>query len=305
MKNIRITIVSILFVIAAYTVQHLEAQSIKSADLIIFSFNRPMQLYAVLESTHKYMTNLNKIFVLYRTTTQDYENGYQEIQRTFPDVQFVKQGSNPRADFKPLLLRCFYGSPAEYIMFSVDDDIVKDYVDIQQCIHALEKSGAYGFYLRLGTNITTEYDGRNTQIGISSYTEIEPNILKFNFKDGIGTWAYPHNLDMTIFKKSHIEHFYRNNHYTSPNTLESNWAGAADLNCYGLCFRTSKKFMLPLNIVQQDWWCPNENSFTAEQLQAKWNNGLCINIEQFFQDHNNCVLVGYMPLFIPRNTIIK
>ena len=128
-------------------------KNIKNTDLIIFSFNRPMQLYAVLECTHKYFANLNNTYVLYRTSSQSYENAYDEIKIIFNQVHFVKQGNNPRADFKPLLLQCFFDSPAEYIMFSVDDDIVRDFVDIAECIDAMEKFDAYGFYLKLGENI--------------------------------------------------------------------------------------------------------------------------------------------------------
>ena len=144
--------------------------------------------------------------------------------------------------------------------------------------------------------------GYNGRIGLpSSAEEIKKDILKFKFKDGIGDWAYPNCLDMAIFKKSKISNFYVNAGYSSPNTLESAWAGVADLNKFGLCFRLSKKFVLPLNIVQEDWWVPNENSFSAEELFQKWKEGLKINISEFYRINNNCALMGYAPNFIPRN----
>jgi len=271
----------------------------QTADLIIFSFNRPLQLYALLESISKYITNLNHIYVLYRTSSDRFEVGYQEISRHFPSITLAKQGNDPRGDFKPLLLRCFSGSPAEYIMFAVDDDIVKDSVDITRCVQAMQKYNVYGFYLRLGMNITRQY-GQNLSIMIPSPVPVEDDILQFSFKHGIGDWAYPHNLDMTIFKKSDIQSFFRNRHYSSPNTLESAWSGAANLHVYALCYAVSKKFMLPLNIVQQDWWVPNENSYSIEELQGKWEQGFCIDISQFDRVNNDCVLMGYRPVFIPR-----
>ena len=36
------------------------------ADLIIFSFNRPMQLYALLESVEKYLTGIEETVIIYR-----------------------------------------------------------------------------------------------------------------------------------------------------------------------------------------------------------------------------------------------
>lgn len=300
-RKFSIFLILVAVIFPCYGKIRLHRRQKKTADLIIFSFNRPMQLYAVLEGVQKYFSNLNNTYVLYRTTNQDYDQAYNEIKSTFNNVHFVKQGDNPRGDFKPLLLQCFFDSPAEYIMFSVDDDIVKDFVDLNECIEALEKSGAYGFYLRLGENITVQYN-QDIVIGIPSYTEVKKDILKFKFNEGIGDWAYPHNVDMTIFKKSNIAGFYMNASYSSPNTLEGQWCGAADLNNYGLCFRESKKFMLPLNIVQQDWWVPNANLHSIEELFQKWKDGLKIDIDKFYQINNTCVLMGYKPIFIDRNS---
>jgi hypothetical protein len=303
---------NILLILVALAVFHLKYVDCKqhapnrtnhdAADILIFSFNRPMQLYAVLESVHKYFSHLNKIYVLYRTSTLDYDTAYDQLRKIFSHVRFVKQGSSPRSDFKPLLLKCFFDSQAEYLMFSVDDDIVKDYVDIYECTAALKKSNAYGFYLRCGINITTGY-GADIQFPVPPYTEIKPNILKFYFKDGADAWGYPNNVDMTIYPKIKIESFLKNATYSSPNTLESLWSRVANLNDYGLCFKTSKMFTLPLNIVQQDWWVPNENSFTADELLQKWKEGLAIDINQFFQVNNNCAFMGYIPNFVKRDNL--
>lgn len=270
----------------------------KSVDLLVFSFNRPLQLYATLESVHKYFSNMHQIYVLYRTTNADYDAAYNELIQKFANVKFVKQGGNPRGDFKPLLLQCFVDSPAEYIMFSVDDDIATDYVDFNHCVQALEESNAHGFYLRLGTNIIKNYKAE-IYFTQPPFTQMEHDILKFQFNQGSGDWAYPNNVDMTIFKKSKIENYILNGPYSSPNTLEGCWY-PTDLHSCGLCFKTSKKFMLPLNIVQQDWYVPNENSYSIHTLFLKWREGLAIDINQFYKIQNNCVLMGYHPTFIYR-----
>lgn len=286
--------------VGLYNVVQAADQGSKRADVIVFSFNRPLQLYALLESVHKYIYSINQMYVLYRTTDQAYDKAYKEIQADFPRVKFVKQGRCPRSDFKPLLLQCFYETRAEYILFSVDDDMVKDAVDLNECIHAMENYGGYAFYLRLGTNITRQY-GTNGAISIGSYTEVQKDILKFRFQDGQGDWHYPNTLDMALYKKSTIEHGMCTLPYTTPNTLESLWSGMADMSQYGLCFRMSKKFVLPLNIVQQDWWVPNENSYSAEVLFQKWQDGLKMDISQFDRINNDCALMGYIPRFIERS----
>lgn len=274
-------------------------QTHKKADLIIFSFDRPMQFYALLESVHKYITNLNQIYVLYRTSNEEYDAAYHEIKDNFPQIKCIKQGSQPRQDFKPLLLECFLSCQTEYIMFAVDDDIVNDYIDVSECINAIEQTDAYGFYLRAGTNIIKHYPD-NLPLIVPPLIAVENNMFKFQFKDGSDVWGYPHNVDMTIFKKSQIVDFFKNAHYSSPNTLEGEWAGTANLNKYGLCFTVSKKFTLPLNIVQQDWLTPNNSSFSAQNLLSKWKNGLSIDIEPFSQVIPCSFLMNYTPTFIER-----
>jgi len=298
-----------LFLTISFFLSHssIRAQIIpsKTADLVIFSFNRPMQLYATLESVSKYVSNLNQIYVLYRTSAEQYEQAYQEVQQRFSHIKLVKQGSNPHQDFKPLLLQCFDGSSAEYIMFAVDDDMVKDFVDITQCIEALQKYNAYGFYLRLGVNIARQY-GQHYSLKMPAVEYVERDIIKFKFKDGIGDWGYPHTVDMALFKKSNLESFFRNHAYSSPNTLEASWAARASSNEYALCYQGSKIFALFINTVQQDHHISEKDVWNAHELLIKWQQGLVIDIAQFDRVNNDCTLMEYIPRFILRTkNIIK
>lgn len=272
----------------------------QTTDLIIFSFDRPLQLYALLESVQKNMSGLNQIHVLFRTSSTAYDNAYQEIQSTFPNIHLVKQGNNPRHDFKPLLLQCFLNSPAEFILFAVDDDIVKEAVNINKCINAMQETNAYCFFLRLGTNITQQYN-QTVPLLTPPCIEVKKDIFKYYINDGnYGDWRYPNNVDMTLYKKSNIESFFVHGNYSSPNTLEANWTTQQNLHQYGLFFKTSKMFALPLNIVQQDWITPNQGAFTSSQLLKLWHDGLTMDITQFYRLNNACAFVDQKPTFIIR-----
>lgn len=297
-KNI--SLLMMLSIIVTCIDANIPDRKYKTADLIIFSFNRPMQVYALLESIHSYVTNLNQIYIIYRTSNQEYDNAYNEIKSIYPNIHYLKQGSNPRGDFKPLLLNTFFDSTAEYIMFSVDDDMVKDFFDINECVDALGMHNAHGFYLRLGLNMTENYPTYQ-KVDLPSFTFIENNMLLFKFDNGTDGWAYPQNIDMTIFKKTSIQSLIQHGNYSSPNTLEIALGAGSNLNNYGLCFKTTKKFMVALNIIQQDWWVPNENSFSIEHLFTKWQQGLKIDISKYFQLNNTAIIVNQKPTFIPRN----
>ena len=115
-----------------------------AADLVVYSFDRPMQLFALLESIDFYVTGLGEITVIYRSSDDQFSMAYEEVENCFPGVVFVKQGSNPHADFKVLTLRAAFESPHDYILFAVDDIIVKDFIDVERDVQNLELYDAYG-----------------------------------------------------------------------------------------------------------------------------------------------------------------
>ena len=127
------------------------------ADLLVFSYNRPLQLYCFLESLFHYAKNLGTVSVLMRAD-QKYVEGYEQVKKSFPSVTFIEQSKvSPQHDFKQHTIEIVEGGKNDYVIFAVDDIIVKDNFDIHDCIEALQKTHAYGFYLRLGTNITHCY----------------------------------------------------------------------------------------------------------------------------------------------------
>jgi len=272
----------------------------KTADLIIFSYNRPLQILALLESIDKFVSNLNQISVLYRVGNEDISKAYDQIIELYPKIQWVKQGLFPRQDFKPLLLECIAGTSAEYVVFAVDDDIVKDHIDMEECVDALEKTNAFCFYFRLGDNITVQY---NSEVALipPKRTEVKKNIFLYYLDDGNhGDWRYPNNLDMTLYKKERILPFFKTGTYHSPNTLEGNWAGISNLNDYGLFYKQSKMFSLPINMVQEDWINPCERTFSAQELLEFWKEGLKMDLEPYHFLNNSCPFVSQKPTFKKR-----
>ncbi|MCX5921936.1 MAG: hypothetical protein NTX86_01250 [Candidatus Dependentiae bacterium] len=298
-NSYRLTLLVLFFFISFGMLADIKTGQNGKTDLIIFSYNRPLQLHALLESLTIFVSNLNEIYVLYRVNNEQFDHAYEEIKAIFPRINFVKQGNNPRNDFKPLLLQCFFASPAAYILFAVDDDIVKDYVDMRTCTEALEATNAYCFFLRLGKNIVKQY-GQNISLTLPPCVEVKKNIFNYYIKNGIGDWRYPNNVDMTVYKKSTVAPFFQNANYHSPNTLEAMWAAQQNLNTYGLFFETSKMFALPINIIQEDWYTTHENSFTAQELLHLWQDGYAMNLAPFHNLNNPCAFVAIPPTFIKR-----
>jgi hypothetical protein len=267
-------------------------------DLIIFSYNRPLQLEALLYSTKKRIKHIHNIHVLYREKGAAFIDAYQPIIDEYPEIYFHKQ-ELPPSDFKPMLTDIINNSEATYICFAVDDILITEDIDMHLCTQALDKTNAYGFYLRLGTNITYSYN-YNISLDVPTLTPVDDDIYMFNFKGNKSYWAYPNTVDMTIYKKELLQHVFASLPFSSPNTLEGNWHRIAELDTTGLCFSHSKMINTPLNIVQEDWYNKNESSYTAEALLDIWQQGLRIDIEDIHKLNNNSAHISYIPIFIRR-----
>ena len=274
----------------------------KRADLLIFSSDRPLQLYACLESVQRYFSGYEQIYVLCRANDARYRSGYAKVQRAFPDVRWIYQSSEPKKDFKPLLLQTLFDSPSEYIVFGVDDQIATDFADLKECMEMMEKTKAYGFYLRLGKHITHSYQCGKDQAVPRSVCLKEGEIYGWNLKSGYSDWDFPNTLDMTLYRKKDLKTPFEKMRYKTPNSLEFCWAKEAHLTKeIGLYFAHSKVVNTPLNIVGRTG-NPHmqESLLSIEELLAKFEQGLKIDIDPLYRIDNTSPHIEHYPEFALR-----
>jgi len=256
--------------------------SSKKADIIIFSYDRPMQLSAFLESLKKYVQGLQKVSVIYRISNQFFDDAYDSVKKVFPSTQFIKQSL--RSDFKPLLFKLLEQA-SDYLLFAVDDMIVLDPVDLTYCIYALEKTKAFGFFLRLGRNIVHSYMLRS-KMKQPFLQKVDPDMRAFRFDGADFDWAYPFSLDMTVYHTDKIFKLLRNVNFNSPNTLEQNVyrfiKRSGFHNKIGLCGKFSKVVNVANNKVQEDYGLNRSGQvFSKEKLLEKFKAGFRIDCEKF------------------------
>ncbi len=256
------------------------------ADIIIFSFDRPLQLYALLESIDKYVKGIDKIFIIYRTSSERFNKVYQKVFSDFTklNIKSYKQGNEPKKDFKPLLINSL-NQCNNYLLFAVDDIIIKDFIDINECIKYLENNNYYGFYLRLGKNITECYtEGIKTPL--PQIKQLNEQLFAFSFENQKGDWGYPSTVDFTLYKKEKVINIILKNNFTSPNTFESMWAKKlSKKGLIGIAYNESKIINIPANIVQKDYNNKNMKQDLNDFLE-KFENGFKIDINKFFKINN-------------------
>jgi hypothetical protein len=275
------------------------------ADLVIFSFDRPLQLYTYLESLEFYAKNLGAIFLLYRVSEKEYEDAYKIVFKRFPAIKLFKQDNAKTAEsFNKLLFDILIKqSKTKYILFGVDDIIVTDYFDLADCIKALDFTKAYGFYLRTGKNITENYMSGANNLTVPTLENIAPGVFSWSFKDGPGrgVWKYANSVDMTLFNRDDVVAAFKKLSFKSPNTLESQWAKLIfDKQWIGLCYEYSKIVNVPMNIVQVDYNSHNLNLYSKEDLLKLFNAGFTIDFKLLHKMKNKSPHIVYDPAFIRR-----
>jgi hypothetical protein len=279
----------------------LSARAEPLVDAVVMSYDRPLQLWATLESLEKYCTGINTIHVLLRTSDERFAAAYEKLIERFPSVIVHHQSnSHPQKDFKSLFLNATFGksSPSPYVLFIVDDIIVTDYIDLNQCIRKKEHYKAWGFFLRLGKNITHTFVRtlRPTPPPKKGHN-IENRCFLWHFHSCQGDWAYPNNLDMTLYRKDDIKRTLKRLSYSNPTNLEQKWYRTRTGKEIGLSFESSKLINLPLNKVAnlENRTIPG---FSTELLLEKFLQGFRLDISPFFQVQNSSCHVEMYPQFI-------
>lgn len=273
-----------------------------NTNLIVYSYDRPMQLYAFLESVDHYVSGLDSIYVIYRTSNSEYQKAYETVQASFKKVTFLAQ-SAPYNDLKEITCKCLLESPQPYLLFGVDDIIIKDFIDLHECAAALEKNNGYGFFLRLGKNLDYCYAMGQVQ-PLPPLKNVGSSIYIWQFNQGIYDWNYPHNLDCTMYRLSDLIEIIFFADFSSPNSLESQLMRSVDYTKTGLCYESSKIVNFPLNMVQNE--CPNncQNSYSTQDLLELFNKGLKIDLKPIDKIANKSAHspTNNVIRFIPRET---
>lgn len=274
-------------------------------DSIIFSYHRPLQLYALLESMDKHIQHgRGATYVLYRADTVDYTAAYKQVQNDFSDVVFVQQGPCPRQDFKPLLMTIFERCLSDYIMFAVDDMMVIDTLDLSQVIHALKNTNAYGFYLRLGSNICHCYTTPSPTCYVPRLHNVCDTVLAWDMTNAHADWGYSCTVDMTVYKKSTVEPWLQSLSYSGPNVLEAVWSARAQgQSGIGVCYATSKVINIPCNRVQQVFPNLHMHEETVDDLLALFMAGKKIAIDDLYRLKHTAPHVEYTFRYIDRDSM--
>jgi len=273
----------------AHTPYHPKEMDRPAADLVIFSLDRCMQLHACLESIQKYVRGMNNIYVIYVSTNEKYDEGYDKLKQMFPSIFFIRQPAPVDETFKSTFLQFLFDeneNHSQYVVFGVDSSILKDYVDMHLVVDMMETTNAYAFFLCLG-NI-------ELQKRLPPIYSLANNTYTWQFHHGEGVWNWPHNLDMTVYRKKDIKELLYQLEYNNPNDLRKYWGlkETPSVRDMALCFKNSK--VLHMSGYQ------NQIFITPMEFQEKYLEGYKINIAPLHQMQNDFYHVDHEVDFVKR-----
>ena len=257
-------------------------------QIIIFSYNRALQLDALLSSIKKNWKNIKyHIDIIYNSSDNTYESGYDLLkQKTFDsekNISYYKEQAirfpqwtikeltdiynlkllylcpflrHAKTTFRKQLLHVLKESKAEHVMFLTDDSIFIKPVQLSSQNLSWINEAPFHNQISMRHGIETlgskdlNYTGEQYHWDFSKYSSNDH-------------WGYRFSLDAHIYHREAILKTLSNISFSNPNTLES--SGMLHTNKKGLfnkgkCFKNMSILSFPINIVQ--------TTFKNEALKA-------------------------------------
>lgn len=279
-----------------------QAETTIGADIIIFSYDNPMHLYALLESIEENMTGVNSTQVIYKASDDRSESAYENVRHRFSKPNYRRFLTTlSEFEFKRHVISSMVGTKGKYIMFAVDGVLVKDQINLFDCCDLLEKNDAYGFYLRLGKNIKSS-GALNCLQPLPNFISNADKIYAWHYNDAICDWGCIFNCEMTIYKKEDILRFVVGYNYGSPDELITCFNYNYEDLSYkkALCFEKSCVVTIIRNIAFAEAYRSRLPYVSNQELIEKFQAGFKFDLTKIDQSATSCQ-IEYIPCYTLQN----
>lgn len=244
--------------------------------LIVFSYNRALQLEALLRSIETFWECPKyRISVVYNTSCEDFQKGYEILKEQYPYVNFLKESPSKgrwplkdyfslfnvkkllkyknlrkhRTDFRDIINSILSSSSSDYAMFLTDDSVFVRKVNIPDAdLEFIQRDQLQNqISLRLGKDITEKPEG----------IQAMPDgkfIWNFSRHRDARSWGYNFSVDAHVYSINVALKLLKNVIYNNPSTLEANvchYAREHNLVDCGMTYRRPFILSFPLNMVQE------------------------------------------------------
>lgn len=234
---------------------------------IVFSKDRALQLHAFLRSFEIFVTPLETVHVLYKSTSARHEKAYREVFESRPWVKAKSQSMSFRNDLLSMIPR--HGN----LVFFVDDIVF---------IRPWKRLEIPNLSLRHGIHLTHNYSTAGALQPLPPLYPCGEDMVTWKWSEGILAWGYPLSTDGHIYDSTEIFQMTDSVQFHSPNTLEAAWQQYVShfMNRWAICYTEAKVVNVPWNRVQTDF----ENRYSAnptmsaDEFLSYWESGKQIDL---------------------------
>jgi hypothetical protein len=264
---------------------------------IIFSKDRASQLDLLLDSIDKNGSNLFDIHVIYTSSSESFQEGYNLLQGQRDYINWIKQESPP-SDFREIVLSTIERSE-EYVCFFVDDNIL--YRKIETTLESID--GMFRYFesesqqllclsLRLGSNTSVQNEYKNTMCPFPlELIEVDNlyAVWDWTMLPKQTNFAYPFSVDGHVYRRDQVLEMVTYD-FDTPNGLEGSGKFSVLLPNLMACFDDSALVNSPINIVGSSANKAGEkHGIGLEELNDLFLSGRSIDLESMdFSDVRGC-----------------
>lgn len=252
-------------------------------NIIVFSKDRSAQLDLFLNSMKHYYKEYeeSKINVLYLTSNEKFEKGYNKLKDLHKNVNFLKE-TNFQKDLLSLV-----DEDQTYTVFFVDDIVWKDYFSINDDIFSnFYDERVLCLSLRINNYLNYCYPA---SIFMNTPEFDEHNRWNWIKERHNGDYGYPMSLDGHIFMTDEILSLLENIKYNNPNDLESKLSYNPLIESpLMVCYKDSKIINIPCNKVQTN--NPNKHgNVSIDVLNENFLKGKRLSFKEYeFIKNRSC-----------------
>jgi hypothetical protein len=253
----------------------------KGLEGVVFSKDRPLQLYTLLETYNNLVENPVKLTVIYKASTKKYDEAYKKVFSLLrggkTKFSFVKESQSFKVTLNSILRRI----KIKNIFFLVDDIIFIRKIDLS--LAASLDTKQYILSLRHSPHLKRSYTSNMEQKPPKlNYSKNFIDMKEFRWFAEKNEWSNPYSVDGHILSLAEIYAISKFSSYSGPNSFEYviSSFNALCISKQGLCYNESKILNLPINRVQNE--SKNTSGFiSTNYLLKKWNENMSIDTSIF------------------------
>lgn len=250
-----------------------------TAEILILSKDRAMQLHTLLSTYHEMVINCQKLTVLFTCSCERHSKSYDELINTFKSVRFIKE-----RNFKQDIIEIFKKSKSSLIAFMTDDQFFKEEFDVYEA--AKYNPYKYLFTMNRGLDSTINFRGQRKLPDFTKNPLDSTEYLYWKWNDCMESpdWSYPLSVTGEFFSRLEMLELLRMIDFKGPNSLEGLLQVFLKtfLPRYGVCAKQAVLGYVPCNVVSSESNVPNTGMHSSNELLEKWENGYRIDYKKLY-----------------------